>query len=55
MAPENHPYDAQSKDDEIGEASVADNLSDGEERQGGDGEYHHLAVVATVDVREVFR
>ena len=55
MAPENHPCDAERKDDEVGEASVADNLADGEERQGGDGKNHHLSVVTAINVGEVFR
>ena len=55
VASENHPRDAQREDDEVGETSVADNLADGEERQGSDGEHHHLAVVTAIDVSEIFR
>ena len=55
VASENHPRDGKRKNDKVGEASVADNLPDGEERERGDGENHHLSVVAAVDVGEVFR
>ncbi len=55
MASENHPGDAKRKDDKVGKASVADNLTDGKESQRGDGENHHLSIVATVNVSEVFR
>ena len=54
VASENHPRDAERKDNEVGETSVADNLADGEECQGRDGEYHHLSVMTAVDVGEVF-
>ena len=55
VASENHPCDAQCKDDEVGEASVTDNLADGKEGQWGNRKDHHLSVVTTVNVSEVFR
>ena len=55
VASENHPYDAQCKNDEVGEASIADNLSNRKERKRSDGENHHLSIVTAVNVSEIFR
>ena len=55
VASENHPCDGKREYNQVGEASVTDNLADGEEGERGDGENHHLAVMAAINVGEVFR
>ena len=55
VASENHPRNGKREYNQVGEASVTDNLPDGEEGERRDGENHHLAVVSAVDVGEVFR
>ena len=52
---ENHPCNRERKHNHVRNATRTHNLADGKQRQRSNRKNHHLAVVATVNVGEVFR